>query len=76
MIVCVCRRVSDRAVDAAIQAGARDLPAISRATGAGTDCGCCREELAARASNHRSTPCSSPPCPGCPRAEAACSEAA
>jgi bacterioferritin-associated ferredoxin len=69
MIVCVCQRVSDRAIDAAIQAGATDLTSLSRTTGAGTDCGCCREELAARADAARRTAaCSSPPCPGCPRA--------
>jgi bacterioferritin-associated ferredoxin len=66
MIVCVCRRVSDRAVDAAIAAGARDLEAIGRVTGAGTECGCCREELAVRAT-HRDAPCAPTPCPGCPR---------
>jgi bacterioferritin-associated ferredoxin len=72
MIVCVCQRVSDRAIDAAIQAGARDLTSLSRTTGAGTDCGCCRDELAARAAAaHRSGPCSSPPCPGCPRMDLA-----
>jgi bacterioferritin-associated ferredoxin len=68
MIVCVCRRVSDRAVDAAVAAGARDLEAISRATGAGSDCGCCRDALEARA-RPSAAPCSAPPCPGCPRAE-------
>jgi bacterioferritin-associated ferredoxin len=75
MIVCVCRRVSDRAVDAAIDAGARDVDAIARSTGAGSDCGCCREELAARA-EQRTSPCSSPPCAGCPRAVAAPGRAA
>jgi bacterioferritin-associated ferredoxin len=88
MIVCVCRRVSDRTVDAAIAAGARDLEALGRATGAGTDCGCCREELAARAGAtaapshghappaHRDAPCCATPCPGCPRREPVRSQAA
>jgi assimilatory nitrate reductase catalytic subunit len=73
MIVCVCRRVSDRAVDAAIHGGARDLPSLARATGAGADCGCCREELAARV--QQASACSGA-CPGCPRGEAGRSEAA
>lgn len=76
MIVCLCGRVSDRAIDAAIEAGARDLPAIARATGAGTDCGCCHEELAARAAARSPAPCSSPACPGCPRSRPQLGEAA
>jgi bacterioferritin-associated ferredoxin len=88
MIVCVCRRVSDRGIDAAILAGARDVDAIARATGAGTDCGCCQPELAAslaarapaRGDPHREAhaeaPCSPTPCAGCPRAAAARSQAA
>jgi bacterioferritin-associated ferredoxin len=34
--------VTDREVEAAIQDGARSLSDVSRACGAGTDCGCCR----------------------------------
>lgn len=68
MILCVCKGVTARSVEAAVAAGARDLEAIALATGAGTDCGCCRGELGRRL--ERTAPCSSPPCPGCPRAGA------
>ena len=41
MIVCQCRVVSDRAVDAALAAGARSVSAVCRSTGASQDCGSC-----------------------------------
>lgn len=41
MIVCHCRVVSDRQVDAAVSEGARTVAAACRATGAGQDCGSC-----------------------------------
>jgi bacterioferritin-associated ferredoxin len=67
MIVCMCRNVSDRAVAAAVHAGARTVADVARATGgAGSACGCCsstiEEMLPAR------SPCSATPCPGCPNA--------
>jgi bacterioferritin-associated ferredoxin len=68
MIVCVCRRVSDRAISAAVASGARSMEDIAAATGAGTDCGRCREAIAVASAER---PCASPPCPGCPRAKAA-----
>ncbi len=40
-IVCHCEVVTDRAVVAAVESGARSLSAICRATGAGSDCGSC-----------------------------------
>jgi bacterioferritin-associated ferredoxin len=43
--VCICLAVTDAQVRAAIDAGARDLAAVGRRTGAGTDCGTCRERL-------------------------------
>jgi bacterioferritin-associated ferredoxin len=69
VIICVCRGVSDRAVAAAIEAGADGAEAVAAATGAGTDCGCCRDAIEALMS--RRSPCRSTPCPGCPRAAAA-----
>jgi bacterioferritin-associated ferredoxin len=44
MIVCLCRAVSDRAIRSA--AAGRNLDEVVRATGAGSDCGCCAEEVA------------------------------
>lgn len=41
MIVCQCHVVSDRAVAAAVDAGARTLAGVCRSTGAGKDCGSC-----------------------------------
>ena len=41
MIVCHCHVVNDKAVAAAVGAGARTLSEVCRATGAGRDCGAC-----------------------------------
>jgi bacterioferritin-associated ferredoxin len=41
MIVCQCAVVSDRAIAAAHEAGARTLAQACMATGAGRDCGSC-----------------------------------
>jgi bacterioferritin-associated ferredoxin len=65
VIVCVCRRVSEGAIAAAVERGAASLDEIAAATGAGTDCGCCHEEIEKLAAP--GSPCSATPCPGCPR---------
>jgi len=41
MIVCVCKRVSERELEAAIAGGADSVQALSRVTGCGTQCGRC-----------------------------------
>lgn len=41
MIFCHCAVVSDRAVATAVDAGARTVAQVCRATGAGRDCGTC-----------------------------------
>ncbi len=41
MIVCQCHVVNDTAIAAALDAGARTLGQVCRATGAGRDCGAC-----------------------------------
>lgn len=46
MIVCLCRFVSDRAIRAARDAGARTIEAVADATGAGSGCGCCHGTIA------------------------------
>jgi assimilatory nitrate reductase catalytic subunit len=38
--------VGTRAIAAAVAGGARDVEAVGRATGAGTNCGSCRPEMA------------------------------
>jgi bacterioferritin-associated ferredoxin len=42
MYVCVCRAVTDTEVDRAIDEGACTLAQVTRACGAGGDCGACR----------------------------------
>lgn len=45
MIVCVCKQVSEREVDALLASGCRTVAEVARRTGAGTDCGCCAAAL-------------------------------
>lgn len=47
MIVCHCRRVCDRTIRAAVQAGAVTEEAVGEACGAGTGCGRCRPAVSA-----------------------------
>ena len=47
MIVCQCRRISDRDVNAAVERGAEDLLDLALACGAGTDCRGCHPTLEA-----------------------------
>jgi len=48
MVLCICRAVTDREIDAAVSAGARSVDAVGACCGAGTDCGACREAIEAR----------------------------
>lgn len=41
MIVCHCKVVNDRAITAAVEAGATTLAALCQTTGAGQNCGAC-----------------------------------
>ena len=45
MYVCVCRAVTDKEVAAAIEGGAHSVEAVTRACGAGGDCGACRGQI-------------------------------
>jgi bacterioferritin-associated ferredoxin len=68
VIVCLCRRVSDRAIRAAVEAGAHTVEAVGRATGAGTDCGGCRGAIVAMiAAGGTPAEARAGACPGCPR---------
>jgi len=58
LILCICKAVTDRDVDAAVRAGARSVDAIGACCGAGTDCGSCREAIEERIETS---------CAGCPR---------
>jgi bacterioferritin-associated ferredoxin len=64
VILCICQSVSDREVDAAIRAGARSVAAVSRACGAGMDCGCCRTTIERRIDRTCDNDCAD-----CPRRE-------
>ena len=46
MVVCLCKGVSHREVEAACADGAETLDDLANACGAGTDCGSCHEQLA------------------------------
>lgn len=46
MVVCLCKGVAEDAIRRAIRAGARTVPEIGRACGAGTGCGSCQNLLA------------------------------
>ncbi len=45
MYVCVCNGVTDREVSEAIEAGAKTRTAVTRACGAGGDCGSCHRAI-------------------------------
>jgi len=60
MIVCLCRAVSDRAIRAAVAAGAATPTAVADACGAGSGCGQCWETLHRLVTEARAVPCSRP----------------
>jgi bacterioferritin-associated ferredoxin len=47
MFVCLCRGVSDRTIQRALDAGADSVEEVARRTGAGTCCGRCKPAIAA-----------------------------
>jgi bacterioferritin-associated ferredoxin len=58
MIVCQCRVVTDRDVDAALADGARTVSAICRSTGAAQDCGSCIFSVKKQVTRHLAQECS------------------
>ncbi|GGU20018.1 MULTISPECIES: (2Fe-2S)-binding protein [Nocardioides] len=58
MIVCQCRVVTDRDVDAALADGARTVSAICRSTGAAQDCGSCIFSVKKQVTRHLEQECS------------------
>jgi len=64
MVLCICQSVTDRDIDALIRDGARSLAEVSRACGAGGECGCCR-----RAIEQRIDRACGGDCADCPRRE-------
>jgi len=69
MVLCICRAVTDREIDAAVSAGARSVDAVGACCGAGTDCGACRDAIEARIEDS----CASCPRRGAPDCRAAAS---
>jgi bacterioferritin-associated ferredoxin len=57
MIVCQCRVVTDRDVDAAMADGARTVGAVCRSTGAAQDCGTCIFSVKALVTRHHEREC-------------------
>jgi assimilatory nitrate reductase catalytic subunit len=53
--VCVCLKVGLHTLAAAVRAGAPDVEAVGLATGAGTNCGSCRPEIARLLTSHVKT---------------------
>ncbi|MFL5362907.1 MAG: bacterioferritin-associated ferredoxin [Myxococcales bacterium] len=48
MVLCICKCITDREIDAVVRSGARTVDAIGDRCGAGTDCGMCREAIEER----------------------------
>lgn len=48
MFVCICKAITDRDVESAIENGARSVEEVGETTGAGTDCGSCQNALEVR----------------------------
>ena len=46
MVVCICRRVSDKTIRATIKEGASTVDEVALACRAGTGCGACRPQIA------------------------------
>ena len=46
MIICLCRAVTDRVVQASMDGGAQTVAEVERACGAGAGCGMCRSTVA------------------------------
>jgi bacterioferritin-associated ferredoxin len=59
MVLCVCKCVTEREIDAVVRSGARTVDAVGEVCGAGTDCGMCREAIEERLEGS---------CASCPRA--------
>jgi bacterioferritin-associated ferredoxin len=57
MIVCLCRGISERHIEAIVASGAKTAGDVSRACGAGTDCGACSHLVAALVEEARNTVC-------------------
>ena len=55
MVLCICRAITEREIDAHVRAGASSVEAVADCCGAGTDCGACRDAIAQRIDDSCST---------------------
>lgn len=55
MVVCHCRAVTDRAICAAIRAGASDVDSLAECCGAGSGCGGCWPALEHLLASHEAS---------------------
>jgi len=53
MIVCVCKRVSNREIHRRLEKGCRNVRDLGRSCRAGTDCGACTSQLVEMVRAHR-----------------------
>jgi bacterioferritin-associated ferredoxin len=73
MYVCVCLAVSESEVQKAIENGATTREAVTRACGAGGDCGACHGTIRTMIEEHLEDAAAARPCPAaacCPPANA------
>ena len=56
MIVCHCKVVNHRDIEAVVDDGARSVPEVSDVCGAGTDCGGCLPVIAETVARHLDVP--------------------
>ncbi len=62
MIVCVCHRISEKDIHAAVSIGASCFSSLQDGTGVATKCGRCREcaqDVLSQALSQSASPCSS-----------------
>lgn len=45
MYICLCKQVTDKQIETAIQDGANSIKAIQEELGASTQCGCCMDTI-------------------------------
>lgn len=53
MYVCLCYGVTDSQIREAIESGADSRAALRRKLGVGSQCGCCREQVAELVAQHQ-----------------------
>ena len=63
MYICLCRAVTHKQINAAIEAGCDSIKAVGQACHAGTDCGSCKPEIGDLLKEGPSRHSSSPPRP-------------